>query len=80
MSTQVGKAFHSFNSKGVLLRRGLVLKEYPRSVVVCFCDPLSGVLTEQRRVSKSKTTHWQWFASVDEANHAYRKHFNEDAG
>ena len=73
--SRVGNAFHIFNSKGEMLRRGLVLEDNPHHFYVCFCD-VFGLLGKKQSVRKSATTNWQWFASVEESNAAYDRHFN----
>jgi hypothetical protein len=68
--------FHIFNTKGKLSRRGIVAEESNHAYVVYFCDALSGIPTEKKRVPKSDTAKWCWFAGVEESNAAYCKHFN----
>ncbi len=75
-TSQVGKTFHIFNAKGELLRRGVVVEETHRGYIVRFADPLSGMLSDKQRVSKSDTSRWCWFSGVEESNTAYQKHFH----
>ncbi len=67
-SSRVGMAFHVFNTKGKLSRRGVVLADTPSTYVVGFADPLTGLIHRKRTLLKSATRNWQWFAGVEESN------------
>lgn len=51
----VGKCFHVYR-KGELLRRGVVYRQTASTYNVWLADPLSGVLSETRRIPIARTS------------------------
>ena len=71
-----GKSFISYNHKGKMMRRGVVLRKclvtYLVGLVDVFCGADSG---ERRRYYEPEMQHWHFFDTVEECNQEYEEYF-----
>lgn len=69
------KFFISYSAKGKLLHRGVVLREREKSYSVALANTVTGLLDEKRNYPKTRTTHWQFFSTIEECNFQYEEYF-----